>query len=235
MATTSDYLNKLVEQRNDLATRLVDKGVEASTEETLETLIPKVSDIESGGSEVYFSPNGIMYQEVVNFPEDITVLGTTSGQKYYDGAENIKEFNAGGIRAIQPLTFQKSSIEKFKGLHLTTIGSNAFNDCANLHSIELGTDSKLTISGYAFYSCKKLTDIELPPIATINSDAFRNCLGLKTVKFTGSADTVGGGVFTLCTNITDIYVPWAEGAVAGAPWGATNATIHYNYTEESEV
>jgi hypothetical protein len=27
-------------------------------------------------------------------------------------------------------------------------------------------------------------------------------------------------------------VPWAEGAVANAPWGATNATINYNYTGE---
>ena len=33
-----------------------------------------------------------------------------------------------------------------------------------------------------------------------------------------------------CTNLTTINVPWAEGAVAGAPWGATNATINYNYT-----
>ena len=27
--------------------------------------------------------------------------------------------------------------------------------------------------------------------------------------------------------ITDIYVPWAEGKVANAPWGCINATIHY--------
>lgn len=33
--------------------------------------------------------------------------------------------------------------------------------------------------------------------------------------------------FNKCTNLTDIYVPWAEGDVGGAPWGATNATIHY--------
>ena len=37
--------------------------------------------------------------------------------------------------------------------------------------------------------------------------------------------------FDGCTNLTDIKVPWAEGAVANAPWGATNATITYNYTE----
>jgi hypothetical protein len=52
MATTADYLNELIEQKNDLAIRLIEKGVEASTSETLETLIPKVSDIESGGGEV---------------------------------------------------------------------------------------------------------------------------------------------------------------------------------------
>ena len=195
----------------------------------------RIRAIQSGGSEVYFSPYGIMYQEVVNFPEDITTLGTTSGQKYYENATNIKEFNAGGIGTIQPLTFSKSSIEKFKGLHLTSIGTNAFNNCFQLNSVELGTDSKLTIASNAFYSCQKLTDIVLPPIAMINSDAFRNCLGLKTIKFTSTADTVGGGAFNLCTNITDIYVPWGEGEVASAPWGATNATIHYNYTEESEV
>lgn len=34
--------------------------------------------------------------------------------------------------------------------------------------------------------------------------------------------------FEGCTNLTTINVPWAEGAVANAPWGATNATINYN-------
>jgi hypothetical protein len=38
--------------------------------------------------------------------------------------------------------------------------------------------------------------------------------------------------FSGCANITTINVPWAEGAVENAPWGATNATINYNYTGE---
>jgi hypothetical protein len=29
--------------------------------------------------------------------------------------------------------------------------------------------------------------------------------------------------------ITTINVPWAQDAVANAPWGATNATINYNH------
>lgn len=36
--------------------------------------------------------------------------------------------------------------------------------------------------------------------------------------------------FEGCTNLTAINVPWAEGAVANAPWGATNAAVSYNYT-----
>lgn len=48
MATTADYLNKLVTQKNALADNLVTKGVTATHDETLETLVPKVLDISSG-------------------------------------------------------------------------------------------------------------------------------------------------------------------------------------------
>ena len=37
-------------------------------------------------------------------------------------------------------------------------------------------------------------------------------------------------VFYECEKLTTINVPWSEGEVAGAPWGATGATINYNYT-----
>lgn len=51
MAMTSDYLDKLVEQKNKLADNLVTKGVDATHEETLETLVPKVLEISGGGSD----------------------------------------------------------------------------------------------------------------------------------------------------------------------------------------
>lgn len=50
MATTADYLNKLVGQKNALADNLVTKGVTASHDETLKTLVPKVLEINGGGS-----------------------------------------------------------------------------------------------------------------------------------------------------------------------------------------
>ena len=42
MATTADYLNKLVTQKNTLADNLVTKGVSATHDETLENLVKNV-------------------------------------------------------------------------------------------------------------------------------------------------------------------------------------------------
>ena len=53
MATTAEYLNKLVEQKNALADNLATKGVTATHDETLETLVPKVLEISGGGKTEY--------------------------------------------------------------------------------------------------------------------------------------------------------------------------------------
>ena len=36
-------------------------------------------------------------------------------------------------------------------------------------------------------------------------------------------------MFNNCLNLKTINVPWGENIFGGAPWGATNATINYNY------
>lgn len=48
MPTTANYLSKLVSQKNTLADNLVTKGVAATHDETLETLVPKVLKITGG-------------------------------------------------------------------------------------------------------------------------------------------------------------------------------------------
>ncbi len=48
MATISQQLTELINQKNALADNLVTKGVEASQSETFNTLVPKVLDISSG-------------------------------------------------------------------------------------------------------------------------------------------------------------------------------------------
>lgn len=51
MATTSDYLNQLKQDKSNLVSNLNTKGVTASNEETFTSLVPKVLDIQSGGED----------------------------------------------------------------------------------------------------------------------------------------------------------------------------------------
>ena len=76
MATTAEYLNKLVNQKNTLADNLVTKGVTATHDETLETLVPKVLDISGGGGGNGIYPIGEDGRPTgdVTVPEGVTSL-----------------------------------------------------------------------------------------------------------------------------------------------------------------
>jgi hypothetical protein len=113
----------------------------------------------------------------------------------------------------------------------TDIGNSAFYGCANLALSSL-PEILTAISTSAFEKCTKLAITSIPKSVTkISNYAFSKCTGLTTITFKGTPTKIDGAVFRDCTNLTTINVPWAEGAVANAPWGATNATINYNYTE----
>ena len=117
---------------------------------------------------------------------------------------------------------------------VTRISDYAFFNCIPLAvtSLPAGVTS---IGQYAFYNCNHLTNISIPAgVTSIGQYAFFNCTGLKKVTFDGiPTGKLSSYTFKGCTNLTVINVPWAEGAVQNAPWGATNATINYNYTGEA--
>lgn len=113
---------------------------------------------------------------------------------------------------------------------ITSIGQSAFENCDNLALTSL-PEGITKIYGSAFSNCTGLTLTSLPSSLTyLGNHAFYGCTGLTSITFKG---IVSPGTFTFdgCPNLVTINVPWAEGEVANAPWGATNATINYNYTE----
>lgn len=116
---------------------------------------------------------------------------------------------------------------------LSNIGTRAFEGCKQLASI-IFPDSLRSIGNSAFYLCRELETITFPEsLDSIEAYAFKSCPGLTTVTFKGSPTSIGSDAFN-SSNLTTINVPWAEGEVAGAPWGATNATINYNYVSAGE-
>lgn len=114
---------------------------------------------------------------------------------------------------------------------LQTIGSYAFYYCYKLKRIIFNTKLK-SIGSYAFYNCTGIDVVDLPlSLTTVNSQAFYNNTALQYVLFHGKPTSLNSNVFSNCINLRDIYVPWAQGEVSYAPWGATNATVHYNTTD----
>ena len=112
---------------------------------------------------------------------------------------------------------------------VTSIGISAFENCPNLAITELPS-GVTSIGDSAFSGCAKLALTELPSgITSIGHGAFENCTGIHSLTFKGTPNTIAPIAFIGCDNLTTINVPWAEGAVENAPWGATNATINYNY------
>lgn len=114
---------------------------------------------------------------------------------------------------------------------ITSLPTAAFQYCPKLALTAL--PSGLTsIGAYAFKQGTGLASITLPPaLTTIGDFAFANCTGLETVRFTSTVSSIPNGVFSGCTKLSTIYVPWSQGQVANAPWGASKATIIYDYTE----
>ena len=109
-----------------------------------------------------------------------------------------------------------------------TIGSYTFYGCTALTNVTI-SNGVTSIAYYAFEGCFSLTSITIPASVTnFSPRVFLNCSSLKTVIFKGMPTSIASAVFENCASLTDIYVPWSEGEVANAPWGATNATIHYN-------
>lgn len=112
---------------------------------------------------------------------------------------------------------------------LTTLGSSAFSGCYALKNITL-PDGLTTMYPRVFEDCSSLPSITIPSgVKTLMEYTFGWCSALSQVTFKGTPDKISENTFWQCTNLTTINVPWAEGAVANAPWGATNATINYNY------
>lgn len=114
---------------------------------------------------------------------------------------------------------------------VTKLEAQAFAYCGSLTSISL-PETLTYIGNSAFAQCTNLVLTTLPHgLKNLLDNVFLKCTSLNSITF-NSKPTIRTTAFSQCTNLTTINVPWSEGEVAGAPWGATNATINYNYTGE---
>lgn len=186
----------------------------------------------------------------VNIPREIDAL--------VDGS--ITEYSSDKITRIDKSVFAyRQALTKVIAPNVVEIGDAAFRQCYSLVTVELSPqiamfsanafngdkmlemsslpENLTNISESCFRDCAKLQVDTIPAsVVGIWSYAFGYCTGLTKITFKGKAENIyiSSNVFTGCTNLLTINVPWGEGEVRNAPWGATKATINYNYKEGVE-
>jgi hypothetical protein len=195
------------------------------------TLEPVIMGNGSGGGLTVDSVIGLIDRSITSFniPD-----GTTSiGQYLFYHCDNLVNVNIpNSVTSINHFAFSWCGYLALTSLPntITSIGNSAFSSCWRLALTSL-PNTITSIGNSAFSSCMQLALTTLPSgLTAIGSQAFYNCTSLTNITFLGTPTTINSNAFQNCTNLTTIHVPWQEGEVANAPWGATNATIIYNYT-----
>lgn len=150
----------------------------------------------------------------------------------YSAAEKIEITNSEAFDCkIASHKFDKDGLQgtiTFKGV-LTTIGAEAFYNCATIESIILpesvveignyafsGCSSLSTaplggniksIGNYAFSGCSKITSVTIPEgVTSIGSSAFHGCRSLKTVVIPSSVTSIGDFAFAEAPQLSNVSV-----------------------------
>ena len=127
-----------------------------------------------------------------------------TGYTYFYGSEYIVNIigelsSSDYISHIPKATLTKVII----GSNVTSIASNAFQDCSNLTAITL-PDSVLSIADSAYSNCSSLTSISIPnSVISISNEAFKGCGLLESITFENETNgpILGTDVFQdICLN-----------------------------------
>ena len=109
---------------------------------------------------------------------------------------------------------------------LTSCSTGIFFGCSLLESVSL--PKLASVGSNTFYSCPLLTQIDLPSAKTLGSGLISGCRSLEVINIGPSITSINATAFQNTPEGLVINLPVAEGAISGAPWGATSAVINYD-------
>lgn len=203
-------ITRLTTAKADLKTAIEGKGVTVPSDATLDDYADYVDDISYGGDlNKKWTTDGIMALTepsgdiVIDYQLDIMLYA----MQYRTGITSIR------------MTYDAPC----------DIGNYAFAHCVNLQDAFFKNISGKTLGTYVFAYATELSALTIQNAtdSTLGSYLVRNnkC---KVIKINGTPASISANAFRNNTTLTDLYVSWAEGDVADAPWSLrSQATIHY--------
>ena len=88
--------------------------------------------------------------------------------------------------------------------NVTSFGNSCFNGCSSLTSIEL--PSATSLDNQCFYYCTNLTEINLPLVISLGNYCFYGCSNLASINIP-NATSLGSSCFYYCSNLPSIKLP----------------------------
>lgn len=189
------------------------------------------------GSTALIAP-GNMATKIANLPSG----GGTSESEWEDLAVGMISSNGSGITSlpngitkIRPYAFMFMDGLALTELpnSITEIGDYGFAGCEDMYLSKLPNNLE-KIGEDAFTRVNFTSPLIIPAglnttLSTIFGESGNGYP--KEIIFLGKPTNLNKTTFYGTKGVT-IKVPWSEGEVANAPWGANTATVIYNYVHE---
>lgn len=216
MATPlTDSINALITYANEIT------GAE---DITLSDAIEKLCEGYGGGDIMTEIAKGdeIFYGKEIVLEDSVTTIGDAAF--YAKNIAKITGYNVTtvGLRALSygsyPFEFNFPKLEHTKSYAFS--GKTFTNKAVIIHATNIESST--------FEGSKNIPSIKYTKADRIGGDQIYNCSSITQIIINSTPSYIHPGAFRNAANLTDIYVPWSEGSVASAPWGAKKATIHYD-------